>query len=169
MSATRKDVVKECTPLMWLSETSLAVRNSLIQGSSRTWRWTWHGKRLRGQARPCPSPRHHLSGVIALFVHMHNHSLTGCLFLFNLQEEAARILAHQPVSVGTCAALKTPTLQWMCKRSCMENRAVCPCFLSPGFFHFLTWKQDVVHAIQNEEPFTCHGLHDWLNLVVHLS
>jgi hypothetical protein len=33
------------------------------------------------------------------------------LFLFNLQEEAARILAQQPVSVGTCAALKTPTLQ----------------------------------------------------------
>ena len=58
-----------------------------------------------------PLPRHHLSGVITISMYVCNHSLTGYLFLFNPQEEAARILAHQPVSVGTCAALKTPTLQ----------------------------------------------------------
>lgn len=130
---------------MWLLDMSLPIRISQVV-QNRHWRyWAQNpnplGERLRIQARLCSGPRHHLSGVTTISVHMCNHSLTGCLFLFNLQEEAARILAHQPMSVGTCAALKTPTLQWMCKRSCMEKRVVCPLLSLSWVFPLSNMKQ----------------------------
>lgn len=76
---------------------------------SRRCRCRLRGERLRSQARPYPSPG--TAQVVAISSYVYNRSLTGYLFLFHLQEEAARILAHQTVSVGTCAALKTHTLQ----------------------------------------------------------
>lgn len=153
---------------MWLSELGLAVRNSwAIQGRSRRCRCRLRGERLRSQARPYPSPG--TAQVVAISSYVYNRSLTGYLFLFHLQEEAARILAHQTVSVGTCAALKTHTLQWMCKRSCMEKIVVCPLLSLSWVFLLSNLETDVVHAIKNEEPFTCHGLHDCLNLIVHCS
>lgn len=69
-----------------------------------------------------PWTRHLLCGGLTIAVPMLFNPL---LFLFALQEEAARILAQQPVSVGTCAALKPPRCS-ECVREAAWTSSVLP-------------------------------------------
>lgn len=51
----------------------------------------------------------------------------------------------------------------------MEKRVVCPLLSLSWVFPLSNMETDVVHAVQNEEPFPCHGLHDaliWLSIVL---
>lgn len=102
-------------------------------------------ERFRSQAWPCPGPVTSWVMESPIGVHILFNPL---LFLFHLQEEAARILARQPVSVGTCAALKTPTLQWMCKLH--GNTVFCPLLSLSWVSPLSNMEPIVVHAIKNE-------------------
>lgn len=81
---------------------------------------TWRKVQEPGLAPPWT--RHLLYGGLTIVVPMLFNPL---LFLFALQEEAARILAQQPVSVGTCAALKPPRCS-ECVRDAAWTSSVLP-------------------------------------------
>lgn len=98
------------------SKTQATVANSKQDIEAETWR------KVQEPGLAPPWTRHLLFGGLTIVVPMLFNPL---LFLFALQEEAARILAQQPVSVGTCAALKPPRCS-ECVRDAAWTSSVLP-------------------------------------------
>lgn len=152
------------TPYQWLTKKGIVCGGDLNnENQGNTWEPLSEAN-VEKKSEEAQDRDSHPSGTTTMCARV--YPLTGCVFLFNPQEEAARILAHQPVSVGTCAALKTPKLQWMCKRSCMTNSGFffTHCFLFLMTLSFLIMGQMWCMPLMMRKLLMCPIFHTALSL-----
>lgn len=152
------------TPYQWLTKKGIVCGGDLNnENQGNTWEPLSEAN-VEKKSEEAQDRDSHPSGTTTMCTRV--YPLTGCVFLFNPQEEAARILAHQPVSVGTCAALKTPKLQWMCKRSCMTNSGFffTHCFLFLMTLSFLIMGQMWCMPLMMRKLLMCPIFHTALSL-----
>ena len=101
----------------------------------------WPGERLRRQARPCPCPG--TAWAVwspSLCTCVTTHSL-GIFFFSILRKRQPEFSPTSQCPSAHVQLWKSPHCSECVREAAWKIEWFAPCFLSPGCFYFLTWKQ----------------------------